>query len=492
MIGTLICRSCESAVEVSERDVTRFEVQSIFRCPKCKTDLSQGMAEMIGRAPITGAAAEMEELFEGLPIGGSLEEAASRLRPKPAEPGSEAGVVPAEPDHAETPKSPGTSDPPRASDALTPSAGAAVAATVGVASTATASTSTADSAPGAAMRAPALPEEPRDEVTQRKVNPPVPLPAPRTSIAGIGRSGTGPIGIGALGFRISGPRPIVRPPLTGRLAAATRPPDEALVKTAILRETVRLPGPPPLAPNPTGGTLPVAEPAPRAPSRNRVLLAAAAAAVILVGWLVANRTGTRTDGPRAARSPIDTPRGPVPTPDSGAVAAGGGPATATGGATPAVVGGANGAASTGPLRVERDAVTAVAPPTPPFRPRPAPTPAVRETSPRAPDPVDAATATAHSPEEWKEFETEVGLLALKGDFDAAYERLIQGLKQNFDKEKVRYDLFRYAKRAKGTNLAERKSRAKEYLKRHRGEDPDHTKEAEAFLEEHADATGAGR
>lgn len=58
-----------------------------------------------------------------------------------------------------------------------------------------------------------MPEEPREEPTIRKSSPP-PALTPPTRLAP--RTGTGPSGIGALGFRISSNRPVVRPAFNGR------------------------------------------------------------------------------------------------------------------------------------------------------------------------------------------------------------------------------------------------------------------------------------
>lgn len=61
-----------------------------------------------------------------------------------------------------------------------------------------------------------MPAEPREEPTIRKSSPPPALVAPAARLAS--RTGTGPSGIGALGFRISSNRAVVRP--NGRPAVA--------------------------------------------------------------------------------------------------------------------------------------------------------------------------------------------------------------------------------------------------------------------------------
>lgn len=104
VIGTVICRNCDTAIEVSEGDVTRFRASPVFRCTTCGDDLSQRVGEMIGRVPTPdGGASEEpagpdEDVFEGLPLGESFDTAAQRLRdgrPSDSDEGDDAEEMPA-------------------------------------------------------------------------------------------------------------------------------------------------------------------------------------------------------------------------------------------------------------------------------------------------------------------------------------------------------------------------------------------------------------
>lgn len=95
MIGTVICRNCDTAIEVSEGDVARFRTNPVFACSVCQHDLTQRVAEMLGRSPVVlGTVHESpslsdpdeftvpddEEAFDGLPMGESFDDAALRLK----------------------------------------------------------------------------------------------------------------------------------------------------------------------------------------------------------------------------------------------------------------------------------------------------------------------------------------------------------------------------------------------------------------------------
>lgn len=355
MIGTIICRNCDTAIEVSDRDVSTFESQGAFGCPSCREDLSARMADLLG----TNRPAPSEErtipeetadadAFEGLPVGGTLDEAAQALRSPPAAPAmavggasvasstagvvpdvggedpltlalriahqaqeqaaaleassvepafngngahpeseptapgipsfsagngqaseiapavaSGVGVVPEEPDNEDTVRAranqtastvdsgtgPETTIPeptlPSESDLLAPDtsdSGPVIGEETPalteeqrqslLAEEAEPDTVVEDSQPGAVPIAPSaeatpsapprapMPEEPREEPTIRKSSPPPALVAPVRLAA---RTGTGPSGIGALGFRISANRAVVRPNFSGRPSASAAP-----------------------------------------------------------------------------------------------------------------------------------------------------------------------------------------------------------------------------------------------------------------------------
>jgi hypothetical protein len=86
VIGTLICRNCDTVFEVSEGDVTKFKVHPVFTCSVCSSDLSPLMAGFVNGQ---GAKRDTEdeftipedaEVFDGLPMGETFDQAAEKIR----------------------------------------------------------------------------------------------------------------------------------------------------------------------------------------------------------------------------------------------------------------------------------------------------------------------------------------------------------------------------------------------------------------------------
>lgn len=86
MIGTLICRNCDTVFEVSEGDVTKFKVHPVFSCTVCQADLSPLMAGFVeGHSAKADPANEFtipedSEVFDGLPMGETFDQAAAKIR----------------------------------------------------------------------------------------------------------------------------------------------------------------------------------------------------------------------------------------------------------------------------------------------------------------------------------------------------------------------------------------------------------------------------
>ena len=87
MIGTLICRNCDTVFEVSEGDVSKFKVHPVFPCTVCQADLSPLMAGFVeghSAAPEDPAneftIPDDQEVFDGLPMGESFDQAAAKIR----------------------------------------------------------------------------------------------------------------------------------------------------------------------------------------------------------------------------------------------------------------------------------------------------------------------------------------------------------------------------------------------------------------------------
>ncbi|HVO29113.1 MAG TPA: hypothetical protein VMV18_00155, partial [bacterium] len=104
MIGTLICRNCDTVYEVSEGDVAKFKVHPQFTCTVCQTDLSPLMAGFVEGH--SSAAEEQtqtvdefsippdQEVFDGLPMGESFDSAAARMRQRGSDTAVEAKAPP--------------------------------------------------------------------------------------------------------------------------------------------------------------------------------------------------------------------------------------------------------------------------------------------------------------------------------------------------------------------------------------------------------------
>lgn len=308
MIGTIICRNCDTAIEVSERDVSTFESQGAFQCPSCKEDLSARMADLLGTArpaPSEERTVPDQEgdAYEGLPVGSSLDDAARAMRASapaaatapsssmgvvpavnaedpltlalrianqakeqaeaamaaaaaaaapdnstldesPTEPtapglpsfangnGADPGVVPTSPDAeetirksapqevAETELAPDTDDNGPVIGEETPALSPEQRVALEEQSVETDDGGSAIPQAPSAEATPAgrMPAAPREEPTIRKSGPPPALIQQSARI--VPRTGTGPSGIGALGFRISNNRAVVRPSFNGRANVA--------------------------------------------------------------------------------------------------------------------------------------------------------------------------------------------------------------------------------------------------------------------------------
>lgn len=102
MIGTLICRNCDTVFEVSEGDVAKFKEHPVFTCTVCQADLSPLMAGFVeGHSASEETVAEEftvpddQEVFDGLPMGESFDQAAAKLRQKVVSTSVEAKAEPA-------------------------------------------------------------------------------------------------------------------------------------------------------------------------------------------------------------------------------------------------------------------------------------------------------------------------------------------------------------------------------------------------------------
>lgn len=576
MIGTLICRNCDTVFEVSEGDVTKFRVHPVFTCTVCQADLSPLMAGFVeGHSSKADPADEFtipedSEVFDGLPMGETFDQAAAKIReatgPAPAStaqvrpskselaatvrnaepplaarartedsvaneptplmrqpiptpiyappedplqmalrlaaqaaqqaaamagaspalnPGNgdsrstEIGVVPEEPDNEPTARGRGASEnsetteptmpspePTVSHDEPTPLLGASQfraadgemlpdaaddEAIPDLADDIPAVRAAARPQPTPAMRPvpPQLSDPPADEVTIRKSTPPPALAMMRPLLA---RSGNGPASVGALGIRVVGGRPIVRPVSNGRAqpsldtAISASNPIPRFEPARTPASGTRAPAPPPVSDTLT--------PAARAPAKPvpAMLLAVVGfltlGLLVVVGWAIAHHrgsTGTATTPQPTPTEIVEATAEPTPTLDDAT------PAT-TGRHTPAST--PNTVAS--PAKTLAIALPTVTPiPTRTAVPQPTATLAVVASTPRATPTQVAAiqtpklaapspTPTISSPDAIK-----IALASFnQGDFENAFKTVRLARLNDANNEGLNFAFWEYALAAK--------------------------------------------
>lgn len=584
MIGTIICRNCDTAIEVSERDVSTFESQGAFNCPSCKEDLSARMADLLGTSRPAPAEErtvpeEGNEAYEGLPVGGSLDDAARAMRAAPAaaasssmgvvppadvagedpltlalrianqakeqaeaamaaaaaaaanggspegapaepaeptapglpsfangngaaaaigEPNTETdpGVVPSSPDAEETVRKPAPAESAAETDLApdTDDSGPVIGEETPALSHAqriAMEESSVDTSDG--MRAPIPsapsaeatptgrpPEAPREEPTIRKSGPPPALVPPPTRLAP--RTGTGPSGIGALGFRISSNRAVVRPSFNGRANVTVDPhvsgstsidrpsvervaPPTAFERPSRtnIRPTAAAP-PPPVAAPATASVIASADPggaAPEPPRRVLPIWAIGAGVVFVVGV-------TALFGARIVLGP-ETPT-PIPLLSPTPVSVDTVPPSASPASTAIAV-----------LTVATPAPTPTATPTAtpapatpaPTPPRSTPTTIARATPRSTPPPIPLNPEVA---KQAREALSDGNRLALGRDYDGAIKRIISFTVRKYDpqvEEEVLYKFCLWSKKLHETspeklNATVLRQRYDKYLSNHPG------------------------
>ena len=312
---------------------------------------------------------------------------------------------------------------------------------------------------------PHLSDPPPDEVTIRKSTPPPPLAMVRPLLA---RSGNGPASVGALGIRVVGGRPIVRPASNGRAQPSL---DTAIsASNPIPRfEPARTPASGTRAPAPAPVSDTIA-PASRAPAKPvpAMLLAVVGfltfGLLVLVGWAVAHHrgsTGTATTPEPTATAVVEASEEPTPLLADATPASSGRHTPAS---TPNAV-----ASPVKTLALALPTVTPISART--AAPQPTATLAVVTATPRATPtqvaaiqtPKLAAPTSAPAVSSQKAIETGLAFFN-QGDFEAAFRTVRLARLTDANSEALNFYFWKYALAAKKDSEALEGART--YVARH--------------------------